>query len=536
MEENQQSKNKKLSLLIVGIAILVIGLVGVTYAFFNYTRTGQKNVIKTGRIAFETSQNGAFNLSNMFPIEATQANLADNTKVGTVTIDVSGDTTYSRGIEYLVTAVNVQNTVGSGANQKTVPISIQVTYEAKENKDIGTASNSYFADRGGNTSYYKVLSSDTVNDGDRLIVGYIKPDDTGIDGTITVKAYLDKDKVAITDTYPERTIRTVKSTGYTSAACETALTGVSGASTMCATTSSLQTAIDGGDLTEEQISALISVGLVEEYTDGTTSTWVDNRVVLTTAEWNSLQANGVSFQVRVEANEGIWVKEQIKYNANGGTVSPAYKEIDNDATTYGSLPTPTAPEGYSFDGWYTAATVGTLVEASTAYTAGTSATTLYAHYSEIPTIDSCPGCKFMYTTNSYQYGGTNNPNATQVSTLSGVTTNYTTLNKNYFLGFTEVDDGNGNMVIDRAFACGIKGEIPNQGATFCIEGTTDGSKYSDNVILLQGTDLWNGGCSGTTTLYCSGTIFVPTSNSGDASVRDSSNGCFANHYGNLGCN
>ena len=202
----------------------------------------------------------------MFPIIPTQENLADNTKVGTVTIDVSGDTTYNQGVEYLVTATNVVNTVGSGVNQKTVPISIQVSYEAKTNKDIGTPSNSYFADRGSTTSYYKVLSSDTISDGDRLLVGYIKSDNTGIDGTITIKAYLDAGKIAISDTY------------------------------------------DG----------------TESDNMGTTTNWVNNRVVLTTQEWNSLQQNGVSFQIRIEANEGIWVKEQIKYNANGGTVSAAY--------------------------------------------------------------------------------------------------------------------------------------------------------------------------------------------------------------------
>ena len=205
--------------------------------------------------------------------------------------------------------------------KKAVPVSIEVSYAAKTNKNVGTASNSYFTDRGSTTSYYKVLSSDTINDGDRLLVGYIKPDNTGIDGTITIKAYLDADKVAISDTF------------------------------------------DG----EESDNM------------GTTNTWVNNRVVLTTTEWNSLQANGVSFQVKVEANEGIWVKEQIKYNANGGTVSPSFKEIDNDAIVYGNLPTPTRG-GYTFDGWFTDPVNGTEVTASTSYTQGTSVTTLYAHW------------------------------------------------------------------------------------------------------------------------------------------------------------
>ena len=47
---------------------------------------------------------------------------------------------------------------------------------------------------------------------------------------------------------------------------------------------------------------------------GTTNEWVDGRTVFTTTEWNSLQQNGVSFQVKVEANEGIWVEEHTAYN------------------------------------------------------------------------------------------------------------------------------------------------------------------------------------------------------------------------------
>ena len=326
MEEKKSFiKTKKQMYMVIGIFALVLFLGGITYAFFNYTRTGSANTIRVGKIAFTSDQNTPINLTNMFPIEPTAANLADNTKVGIVTIDISGDTTYNQGIEYLVTATNVQNTVGTGVNTKVVPISISVEYAASESKDIGTSSASYFGVRGGNNSYYKVLSNDTINDGDRLLVGYIKPDNTGIDGKITIKAYLDSSKIAISDTY------------------------------------------NG----------------TESDNMGTTTNWVNGRTVLTTTEWNALQENGVSFQVKVEANEGIWVKDQIIYNANGGTISPSYKEINNDANTYGLLDTPQR-QGYTFDGWYSSAIGGTLVESSTAYISGTSPTMLYAHWSLAP--------------------------------------------------------------------------------------------------------------------------------------------------------
>ena len=67
-QNNQQRKNKQLMLSIIGIAILVVGLVGVTYAFFNYTRTGARNTIRTGRIYFNAEQGDTVTLSNLFPI------------------------------------------------------------------------------------------------------------------------------------------------------------------------------------------------------------------------------------------------------------------------------------------------------------------------------------------------------------------------------------------------------------------------------------------------------------------------------------
>lgn len=50
---------------------------------------------------------------------------------------------------------------------------------------------------------------------------------------------------------------------------------------------------------------------------------------------------------------------------------------------YGSIPKPADPEGYNFDGYYTAKTGGTLVTSSTIFN-GSADVKLYAHYSEIP--------------------------------------------------------------------------------------------------------------------------------------------------------
>ena len=243
----EKSKKKQLIVSIVAIVLLIVATVGVTYAFFNYTRTGLANTVSTGRIYFNSSQDGRINLTNIFPIDPTETGVMnDATKVGTVAITVTGDTTYDKGVEYLISATNVTNTVGTGNNQKTIPISISATTSGT----LGTSDDNYFEDRDTATGHiYKVLAKDTISNNDQLMVGYIANNTTGINGTITIKAYIDKNKVAITDTYD-------------------------------------------GTASDDM---------------GTTTNWVNGRTVFTTEEWNSMQGTGVSFQVKVEANEGIWV-------------------------------------------------------------------------------------------------------------------------------------------------------------------------------------------------------------------------------------
>lgn len=64
------NNSKQAVLSIVGIAILVIAVVGVSFAFFTYSRTGTRNnVITTGSIVFDSDIDtvGALSLTNKFP-------------------------------------------------------------------------------------------------------------------------------------------------------------------------------------------------------------------------------------------------------------------------------------------------------------------------------------------------------------------------------------------------------------------------------------------------------------------------------------
>lgn len=74
-----------------------------------------------------------------------------------------------------------------------------------------------------------------------------------------------------------------------------------------------------------------------------------------------------------------WTGESltVSFNANGGTVGQSSKTVRR-GDCYGSMPVPTHT-GYTFDGWYTAASGGTI---ATPNDRPSAAITLYAHWTE----------------------------------------------------------------------------------------------------------------------------------------------------------
>ena len=73
----------------------------------------------------------------------------------------------------------------------------------------------------------------------------------------------------------------------------------------------------------------------------------------------------------------------LTYNANGGTVTAEPKEVKT-GSAYGELPTP-AREGYAFAGWFTAATGGTEITATTTVAISENQT-IYAHWAANRTV------------------------------------------------------------------------------------------------------------------------------------------------------
>jgi hypothetical protein len=107
-------KHRKQAVILSTLGVVMI-LFGVTYSFFNYTRTGSANNLRTGRIYFNTTHGDALNLTNVFPMTATEAG---NATLDTVIVGIAGDTTYADGEEFEITLVDVTNTI----NGKQVPI------------------------------------------------------------------------------------------------------------------------------------------------------------------------------------------------------------------------------------------------------------------------------------------------------------------------------------------------------------------------------------------------------------------------------
>lgn len=128
--------NKNVTLSIIGVALLVVAVVGVSFAFFSYFGEGSENTVQVGQIYFSADHDN-LELTNAFP--TTEAN-AD-----TATVKVKGNTTYDNGIDFrvLVSAVtdNTNGALTPTISVKAVdglPAGVTVTPKAVTSLSVGT--------------------------------------------------------------------------------------------------------------------------------------------------------------------------------------------------------------------------------------------------------------------------------------------------------------------------------------------------------------------------------------------------------------
>ncbi len=184
IDEKRQSR--KLNIQIFLSLFVLIGMIGgLTFAFFNYTRTGNENTLKLGNIEFISNYDNV-TLNNVFPVSI--SNIEEDNSVPTVEITVKGKTSYQGGIDYKVIATNVQ----VQSNGKNVPISIHVMQN-----DLNT--------NGNEITLYSYENGAILEENAEFAIGHIKTSDTETDGKVILKVYIDKNYVIITDTPEENT-------------------------------------------------------------------------------------------------------------------------------------------------------------------------------------------------------------------------------------------------------------------------------------------------------------------------------------------
>jgi len=122
----------------------------------------------------------------------------------------------------------------------------------------------------------------------------------------------------------------------------------------------------------------------------------------TFAGWYTAQTGGTQVTanttVTQTSNHTLWAQwttagattVTVTFNAQDGTVTPSSKSV-TVGSSYGTLPVPTRP-GWYFQGWFTSATGGTRVTATTTVTQS-AAHTLYARWTDsLPPFLSCSDC------------------------------------------------------------------------------------------------------------------------------------------------
>lgn len=111
------------------------------------------------------------------------------------------------------------------------------------------------------------------------------------------------------------------------------------------------------------------------------------RTGYTFSGWYTATSGGSKIEststVNITANQTLYARwtansYALSFDANGGSVSTSSKSV-NYGSSYGDLPTPKRTY-YTFNGWYTAASGGSMVSSST--TMGAANVTVYAHWTE----------------------------------------------------------------------------------------------------------------------------------------------------------
>lgn len=100
------NSSKQVLLSVLGIAVLVVAVVGVSFAFFSYSKNGEENnVLTTGSIFFNFVEGNAIYLTDQFPISDTEGAQLTTDINGALEFSVVGYDGSAKGIDYTITAI-----------------------------------------------------------------------------------------------------------------------------------------------------------------------------------------------------------------------------------------------------------------------------------------------------------------------------------------------------------------------------------------------------------------------------------------------
>ena len=183
------NSSKQVLLSVLGIAVLVVAVVGVSFAFFTYSKAGtQNNTLTTGSIFFNFTEGQAITLTNQFPISDSKGSTlspsgGDN---AVLTFNIVGYDGSGTGIDYTITA-NQGDPIAEKTRFKDSEIKLLLTAPDTATNNFETA---------------KVVGADgSLATGVTLATGKITATDSDSQqtDTYTLRMWITEDVVSIDD-------------------------------------------------------------------------------------------------------------------------------------------------------------------------------------------------------------------------------------------------------------------------------------------------------------------------------------------------
>ncbi len=167
---NNGNSSKQVLLSILGIAVLVIAVVGVSFAFFTYSYTGDDQRLKSGEIFFQFTEGDHIALTNQFPMSDAEGEALSTGSNQVITFTITGKNAGDFDIPFEIRLV-----AGTPIDEKTQFEDGDIKVKLTENSDTHSLYNNLFV-AANNVNYE---GGNTADEGGALLAkGKIGPSDT----------------------------------------------------------------------------------------------------------------------------------------------------------------------------------------------------------------------------------------------------------------------------------------------------------------------------------------------------------------------